>query len=45
LFINAALNLSKGTDIGDWVAKLLKADPLFYGYPNGFYPSRVVTYR
>ena len=26
-------------------AKLLKADPLSYGYPNGFYPSRVVTYR
>ena len=26
LFMNAALNLSKGTDIGDWVAKLLKAD-------------------
>ena len=26
LFMNAALNLSKDTDIGDWVAKLVKRD-------------------
>ena len=33
--------LSKMTEVDK--ATLLKADPLSYGYPDGFYPSRVAT--